>query len=115
MVLGEPAISADALFQGVAHGLVAAGKPNLREHERLTAGLRAGLRALAEERGLQFHTGPFGQLLLDHVWKTNSRILLACESEWRRADYHIRHDFEKLLYFKAPTKLFVFQSNPERK
>jgi len=113
---GAPVISAEALFEGLVRELSQGGRPVLRQHEQLTTALRTGLKRLAEERALQLQTGPFGQFLVDHVWrKDNSGIFLVAESEWRRDDYHIQQDFEKLLFFKAPTKLFVYQSNPERR
>jgi len=113
---GATAITAEALFEGIAGELSQTGTPALRNHDRLTTALRTGLRRLAEDRALELATGPYGEFLVDHVWrKGRSGIFLVAESEWRRDDCHIRQDFEKLLIFKAPTKLFVYQSNPERR
>jgi len=49
------------------------------------------------------------QVIVDHVLflKGGGGILLAAESEWHQGDFDIKQDFQKLLYVKAPIKVFV--------
>jgi len=62
------------------------------------------------------------EFMLDAVWwqedQTGAAAVLAAECEWaswerkaeRRANV-VGHDFEKLLQFKAPMKLMIFEPN----
>jgi hypothetical protein len=58
---------------------------------------------------------PTGEWLLDMVWLNDQLgIGLAAECEWITTDRAISDDFEKLLYFKAPLKLFIFQASHDK-
>jgi hypothetical protein len=58
------------------------------------------------------------EFMLDFVWLNEVNdsyrgALLGCECEWARnwkqgAYEEVRHDFRKLLHFKAPVKLFIY-------
>jgi hypothetical protein len=59
------------------------------------------------------------EFMVDFLWeekKLGKRALLACESEWgsdpygRRNKVKVTYDFDKLLVFKAPFKLLLFES-----
>ncbi len=59
------------------------------------------------------------EFMLDVVWWQNERpgsALLACESEWgntrdiKRDAARVAEDFDKLLSFKAPFKLMIFEA-----
>jgi hypothetical protein len=115
-IFGAPPIDAntlaDVLTRAAAPIILDAG---LYAHTRLTWALDTTLRTLAEERGLTpyFKTMPF-ELLFDHVWLNGDRgIMLAAEHELRRTrnqERFITGDFRKLLYSKAPLKLFSYQT-----
>ena len=61
--------------------------------------------------------------MLDVVWwqnKTPGSALLGCESEWGNTRFHeatmllrVAEDFDKLLSFKAPFKLMIFEAEPD--
>jgi hypothetical protein len=115
-IFGAPPIDAKILADALAHAvtpIILDG--GLYAHTRLTWALDTTLRTLAEQRGLAayFKTMPF-ELLFDHVWLNGDRgIMLAAEHELRRTRYQERFitaDFRKLLYSKAPLKLFSYQT-----
>jgi hypothetical protein len=48
------------------------------------------------------------EFLLDFIAYVQGKgILIAAESEWENGNLGLRHDFEKLLYVRAPIKLFL--------
>ncbi len=62
------------------------------------------------------------EFMLDLVWWQNGipgSALLGCESEWgntrdiRRNSARVAEDFDKLLSFKAPFKLMIFEAEPD--
>ena len=91
------------------------------EFTRWTAAVKEWLAVeAAKYNSSAIYTGP-GQreFLLDVVWWSKgkpSSATLACESEWGNTRYAhqnaalVSEDFDKLLSFKAPFKLMIFDS-----
>jgi hypothetical protein len=75
-------------------------------YDRLTSAVRAGLADVGANTGAELC--PY-EVIVDHVLflKDGGGILLAAESEWHQGDFDIKQDFQKLLYVKAPIKVFV--------
>jgi len=94
------------------------------EYTQWTLAVKMWLAQEAQTRGLRMLSNHDGdsEFLLDAVWWKNApgeRALLACECEWGNLrdvqSNHLRvaEDFDKLLSFKAPLKLMIFDSYNE--
>ncbi len=93
------------------------------EYTRYTFAVKHCLAQFAIEndcRAIYTFSG-MAEFMLDLVWwqnKTPSKALLACESEWgntrdvKHNAARVAEDFDKLLSFKAPFKLMIFEADP---
>jgi hypothetical protein len=86
------------------------GTPDSDTNTKWTFAVNAALCSLAHEHSYVPYCKqqPTGEWLLDMVWlKGQSGIGLAAECEWMMTETAISDDLEKLLYFKAPLKLWI--------
>jgi hypothetical protein len=67
-------------------------------------------RALCHPKGLPDGANSW-EWMLDLVWMDKTSMLLAVESEFSNKPHRMEHrldDFEKLMFMKAPLKLFIY-------
>jgi hypothetical protein len=117
----EPPIDAQALFNALVVGI----PPALAEmpyhgekNGEWTIAVKKVLCQLAADRGYDpYCEGSGWEYLLDVVWRQGSTgaILLAAECQWQYkgrsgAVDELLEDFEKLPHFKAPVKLFIYET-----
>ncbi len=102
--------------------------PATDEGTQWTAAMKQWLHSIAMQHdGMRvIYTAPdMGEFLLDLIWWHDGPpqgAVLACEMEWgntrdpKRNTARVEEDFDKLLSFKAPFKLMLFDSysNPDR-
>jgi hypothetical protein len=123
----DPRLLAARLLQEVEASVEDGLIPKRRgEYTQWTLAVKIWLAEEARKLGLRMLSNHDGdsEFMLDAVWWKNApgeRAILACECEWGNLrdveSNHLRvaEDFDKLLSFKAPLKLMIFDSyNDER-
>jgi hypothetical protein len=114
-IFGEPPIRPEDLFGNLTLSipieLKRLGPPD--SEKKWTIAVNAALCRLSQERSFDPYCKDqlAGEWLLDMVWlRGQTGIGLVAECEWIMKGRAISDDFEKLLYFKSPLKLFIFQA-----
>lgn len=133
MIFGETPVTPEEIVELLSKKLQDTAKPIAdkdkdKETTRWTRAFREVLTGLVKEHnGCAVYTGsPDSEFMLDFVWwgpdeGGAKRVIMGAESEWAwnhpRAISveEIAKDFRKLLCFKAPLKLLVFDCCPERR
>ena len=95
------------------------------EYTRWTYAVKRWLAQSAKENdcyAIFTESGKSNEFMLDLVWWKQGRpssALLACESEWGNSRHpegnpaRVAEDFDKLLSFKAPFKLMIFEADAD--
>lgn len=112
-IFGEAPIGPEELFEKLTLIIPAELKRLGGESNAAwTIAVNVTLCRLAQELRFEPYCGQqSGEWLLDMVWlKGQAGMSLAAECEWIKSKEAISDDFEKILYFKAPLKLFIFQA-----
>ena len=77
------------------------------DSKRVTARGAQNFSAFYLDKNRKIHA-----FLLDYLWWSNKGSLLAAESEFVEGIVGMKHDFEKLLCWKAPLKLMIVREHP---
>jgi hypothetical protein len=128
MIFGEQPISPKELVERLSCRASEIAEERDPQHSNTawTYAIKHALAEMAKERGFKqlfsHSDGKLSEFMLDAVWfsdKSGNAAVLGVESEWgnprvrdcqQRANC-VAEDFEKLLQFKAPMKLMIFQAD----
>ena len=121
----NPKDFAEALIREVQPLTLDANNLSRGEYTRWTWAVKEWLAREAPKhdcKAIYSKRDEMSEFMLDVVWwqnKTPGSALLGCESEWgntrdtKRNAARVAEDFDKLLSFKAPFKLMIFEAEPD--
>ena len=121
----NPKDFAESLIREVQPLTLDANNLSRGEYTRWTWAVKEWLAREAPKYGCQAlysKRDDMSEFMLDVVWWQNDKpgsALLGCESEWgnsrdtKRNSARVAEDFDKLLSFKAPFKLMIFEAEPD--